>query len=1235
MLRPICCLQINLQHCTAASVNLAAVTKKLNAQIVLVQEPWLHKGKLCNPPAGLNGFTCSTNANHQPRAAIFASEDLQAWLRSDLSSPELCVIQTTKLSKNNRATLIASMYIPGDGDSVPGALERLCQYAQDHNLDLLLGGDVNAHHTHWGSRAINARGEEVLAFLNTTNLVLCNRGAVPTFNNSRWTEVIDVTLATPNLCDRVEDWKVCVSIPSLSDHAFIAFNLATQTAPNSLLWRRNVRNTNWVLFDEALKTSLQARGGLPQPRTCEQVTEVATVLQDCVKEAFNVACPLKAYKGKKSAPWWNPDLGRLRQKARQLQHKANLTQLAEDRARFREAIHAFKREVRRAKDAKWKAYCQELEEAKPTSRLVKALTLDKISKLAMVKKADGSLTNDPGEALDTMLGSFFPAMPPAGMTTDHGWDGEVLASTIVREDLIQRAANSFRPFKAPGPDGIQPALLQAAVRNANFCRKLCELIRASLQLGFIPKCWTGANVCFIPKPGKGDYQAVRSFRPISLTSFFLKLMEKLVLWRLLSVELKNKPLSPNQHAFRPGRSTESALHGIVDKIERALLGQEFALGVFLDIEGAFDNVLFSSFSLALRTRKTHSCIVRWIMYMVTQREVTATLLGHQRTVAVCKGGPQGGVLTPLLWNLVIDDLLSGANNPLLKVGYADDVTAIVSGPSPNTLWDIQTAFIRRAEEWADRNGLRLSESKTCAVMFTHKRKWKIPPLRLYGHDVAMVTQVRCLGVTLDHKLSWSTHILSKTRKALGIIAQLKRAVGTTWGLTPARLWWIYTAIVRPALTYACMIWAGATQLQTIQRALTQAQGRACRMILSAPPSTPFEGMNAFLDLTPLDIHIRGEAARTARRLMDTGVSLRRHAVLGSKLVPHAELCCRDLEKAGCLAVLSDETLPTLNLRQRFKTLILPRDSVENPDRPGELHCFTDGSMINGHAGFGVCIVRDRRVLATHSQYTGTSSTVFHNEVLAISSCAAELLAQNVVGQIINFHSDSQAALFAINRTAPTSTTVTDCVRLLNLLGAANTVNLSWIPGHSGFAGNELADRLAKAGTAPSGLGPHPLAATPKAVISARLKLWMREQHLTRWTAMQDCRQSRKAVPQPTRTLRNFILKLTRSDARAITMTLCGHGCFTRHRWLQGSVDSELCHFCHTEPENAEHFVCVCPFFRRHRLSTLGPNPSIAHITRPDNLAQLLRFLRCTRRAQVFPTEEEEDQPPAEGQHGTP
>uniref|UniRef100_A0A1I8ILP5 ANK_REP_REGION domain-containing protein n=1 Tax=Macrostomum lignano TaxID=282301 RepID=A0A1I8ILP5_9PLAT len=677
------------------------------------------------------------------------------------------------------------------------------------------------------------------------------------------------------------------------------------------------------------------------------VDDLASSLGGAITTAFEAACPLKAYKGKKSAPWWNPELGALRRRARTLQRRALKTKDPSDREAYTRAIHEFKGQVRRAKTAKWRQYCEGLEGSRPVARVVKALTNDRFSKLSVVKRPDGSVTESSEETLELMLNSFFPKSPTQQGPPDH------------------------------------------------------------------------------------------------------------------------------------------------------------------------------------------------------------------------------------------------------TVGYADDVTAICAGPSVDTIRDLLQGFLGRAERWADQCGLRLSESKTTAVMFTNKLLWTIKPLTLYGKNISMEKQVRCLGLTLDHRLNWTPHIQTKAKKALAVLAQIRRAVGTTWGLTPRKLWWIYTAIIRPSISYASLVWASGLSVKSNLDALYKIQGRACRMTMGAPPSTPFEGMNAFLCAPPLDIYIKGEAAKSTRRLLDAGVAFKKvRAFKKRSLIPHSDLCLKALEECGGLNILTDSIPATLLLSQRYKVTIQPRHEASDSWSDSEVHCYTDGSMRHGLSGFGACVFFKGEVVWSYSQHTGLNSSVFQSEVLAISSCAAELRRRQLSGRKFIFHSDSQAALRALCRSTASSRSVLDCNTQLNGLALGNQVELRWIPGHAGFLGNERADLLAKAGSAGALLGPGPGAPIPASVINSRVKRWADSEHLRR---------------------------LNRRDLRAVSMALSGHGCFSRHRFLQGQVPEERCPFCRSGSENAEHFICHCPVFTRARLTHLGPNPVLSDVCRPESIPLLARYLRDTGRADFFPT----------------
>ena len=68
------------------------------------------------------------------------------------------------------------------------------------------------------------------------------------------------------------------------------------------------------------------------------------------------------------------------------------------------------------------------------------------------------------------------------------------------------------------------------------------------------------------------------------------------------------PMHPRQHAYQAGKSTESALHRLVGRIEKALDAKEFAFGIFFDIEGAFDNTPCNAVRTALEEWKIHRAV---------------------------------------------------------------------------------------------------------------------------------------------------------------------------------------------------------------------------------------------------------------------------------------------------------------------------------------------------------------------------------------------------------------------------------------------------------------------------------------------------------------------------------------------------------------------------------------------------------------------------------------------------
>jgi hypothetical protein len=134
-------------------------------------------------------------------------------------------------------------------------------------------------------------------------------------------------------------------------------------------------------------------------------------------------------------------------------------------------------------------------------------------------------------------------------------------------------------------DEIFPALLQQG--REVLIPHLTRFFRVCLVTGFVPVIWRQVKVVFIPKPGRGSYRGPKDFRPISLMSFLLKTMERLVDRFLRDEIFALRPLHPKQHAYQTGKSVETALHQLVVRVEKALDQLGDSLRRFPEYRGCF------------------------------------------------------------------------------------------------------------------------------------------------------------------------------------------------------------------------------------------------------------------------------------------------------------------------------------------------------------------------------------------------------------------------------------------------------------------------------------------------------------------------------------------------------------------------------------------------------------------------------------------------------------------------
>jgi hypothetical protein len=158
-----------------------------------------------------------------------------------------------------------------------------------------------------------------------------------------------------------------------------------------------------------------------------------------------------------------------------------------------------------------------------------------------------------------------------------------------------------------------------------------------MAYGFIPTAWRQVKVTFIPKPGKLDYTEDKGYCPISLSSFLLKTIEKLVDKHIRDGALKEYHLHRNQHTYQIGKSTETALHNVVTHIENAIEHKDIALWSIPKIGGTFNSTSFDTIQQAAERHGIEPAACRWICAMLESRNISGTLSGEILGVTVAGG----------------------------------------------------------------------------------------------------------------------------------------------------------------------------------------------------------------------------------------------------------------------------------------------------------------------------------------------------------------------------------------------------------------------------------------------------------------------------------------------------------------------------------------------------------------------------------------------------------------------
>ena len=323
--------------------------------------------------------------------------------------------------------------------------------------------------------------------------------------------------------------------------------------------------------------------------------------------------------------------------------------------------------------------------------------------------------------------------------------------------------------------------------------------------------------------------------------------------RIMKTRLENivePQLHPNLFGFRRKRGTADALACVAQIISRAIYkGKKVrkkrqCTAVFIDLEKAFELANPTIIVYEMAKMGVKGKLLAYVQDYLSNRTGTVTFQNATSRIKDFENGtPQGGVLSPLLFNVLINSVFKiKLKKGVHLYSYADDLVLLCSGPCQHK--HIQNA-LTEIEKKCITLGLKINITKTKAMEFKHNRynvdkgSSNTPkPLFINGLKLDYVREYKYLGVILTPLLSMKKHVKHSIKKAWSRFNALRCLAGKTWGAEVKTMVRYVNMSIRPILEY------GAPVLFTSHRNVNafgelEVYYRKClRYALNLPSSTP-------------------------------------------------------------------------------------------------------------------------------------------------------------------------------------------------------------------------------------------------------------------------------------------------------------------------------------------------------------------------------------------------------------
>ena len=941
----------------------------------------------------------------------------------------------------------------------PANIDLLPIFTNGHTS--IIAGDFNAHHKSW-CRTNNTSGQDLKSQLDDTNhFVLLNEPQVWT---TTYETAIDLAICSRALA-AFADWS---SFPSLvSDHIAVKITIHKEFSYNGYNHNQGYlgKHADWEKYGNEITRQLQVTDTSGDMESC------LTNLTDIIFKAADIAIPKK-----KAAPYihkyWtkNPGVQMAKRLANQAIRAYRKRPSPEKKVAMKETFQQYQKvctDVKHYSWYKWACECNNnTSSAAIWTRIRRCLGLpprepthpaplakaNEIVDTFAARCSSNNLDQNTQDQLDRLRPIRITRINEAreqNAVTDRHITMDELNNVLSHKDT------------APGADHMLYTMIANLPDKGK--RYLLKVYNHSLREGIVPAEWKIAKIIPIPKKD-------HSFRPISLLPCISKVLDKIILNRLLYAA---DPVKNSALGFRKGVGTMDTITNLAHQLSKSR--RNCVGAIFIDIEKAFEMVDQWVILDNLAKAGIKGKLLSWLQHYLTDRKGFVTFQGKQSELNPFeKGIPQGSSLSPTLFNYATNSLLETELPVSVQIhSYADDFVIYASHQHEHIVKErLQTALHLLTHKMTTL-GLKLSTQKTEAMWFyKNTPQWRF---RINNQPINWSASVKYLGVMLDKRLRMTAQSDYVKEKAERKLTSLKVLSGLS-GVNSKVIKMAYTGVVRPVMEYGaplvCMM-STAKQLN-IQRV----EHTALRLILRVPKWTYINSMYKECDLLPFRQRTEVSLAKLmVKTIADdrhplhttcAGVYnhmpchfsknswIRKARIILHKLLPGDKVIAKELHQKvppweKCSFIRIVETSATKATTSPEELAGMAVDRIHDLYR--HVHYYTDGSVNGDQSGAAFYSAGGHQ-----AKRLSDGSSILQAELYAI-----KMALQHAVefGGIPCINVDSRCAIAVLCKQSPLENQqlVFDIKALAERADGKPT--LHWVPSHCGIEGNEIADNLAK------------------------------------------------------------------------------------------------------------------------------------------------------------------------------